>query len=404
MSSPIVLDAYRPARCQKPQTPGATRVGVEPGEAGDRPERGPRLARMLPIRAAAKGDQWTVRILGATDEGAWARLVHTHPMSRAVYPMWCEQASWNSQRIGLFAGDELIGGLVLGIRRIDWLPVALSRITQVMVGPERHAAMLKTLLRFVERICLRRMILETEVDVRIPANLAGYEWSDDLLSVFRSAGYRMLNKLDRTYVVSIDRDDDALLASFGQQPRNRIRKAMKSGSKVACSTDPTLLDPLYTAMLGTVDRKGMRGMSRQLVVDGMRALVARGDALIFTESYDEVLSNLILVDPLGLPCAMIAARTADNVAGTVPSCAQSVHFAIMKAMRDRGKKYYDMGGCEGPVPIEGHPNFGVWHFKYAFKGQYVEFIPQLRRVRGEVPRRLLNAIHRYRGDAIEADL
>ena len=106
---------------------------------------------------------------------------------------------------------------------------------------------------------------------------------------------------------------------------------------------------------------------------------------------------MVVADVLGVPCYVLGTRTEANVKGEVPGAAQVMHYEIMKRMRDRGKKYYDLGGCEGPVPIEGHPNYGVWRFKYGFGGTFVKFLPYFRKNRGPT-RKVLDAAHRYRGD------
>jgi hypothetical protein len=341
--------------------------------------------------------QSAVRVIeSAADRAAWDHFVETHPMSRSVYPMYYLSTDWRELPIGLFRGDQLYAGMLLTTRRLPHLPISVSRILSVMVPSELAAETTSELLSGLDELAPYRGLIETEVQLRLPEE----QWREVSLA-FGEHGYRRLPRVEKSYFIRIDRSDDELLASFGQQPRNRIRKAKKDGAEVFRSRDPALLELFYESYLGTVDRKNIRGvLDRRQVIEGMTPLLERGRALIFGEKYGEVISNMIIVDPLGTPCAMLASRTRANVEGKVASCAQLVHFEAMRAMRERGHRWYDFGGCEGPVPIESHPNFGVWRFKHAFKGSFVSFIPSLRKIRGELTESLLTLLHRHRGDPV----
>jgi hypothetical protein len=345
----------------------------------------------------------SVRELEKSEHKEWEKLVSTHPFGRTVYPMYFLAAHWTEMPIGLFENGRLIGGLLAATRTLGAWPFAVSRILAVMVDRDRTRDKLERLLAGLEDSCKAHGIIETEVQLRLPANDAaeGYEIWRDISDVFAEHGYRRLPRVERSYFIRIDKSDDALLASFGQQPRNRIRKSFKEGSELFSSQDPALLELFYESYAGTADRKNMSCvLDRVQVVDGMKPLLESGRAIIFGEKYGEAISNMIIVDPQGTPCAMLASRTKANVAGELNSCAQAVHFHAMRTMRDRGHRWYDFGGCEGRVPIESHPNYGVWRFKHAFKGEYVTFLPHLRKIRGELTHSIMTLLHSQRGDPV----
>lgn len=346
----------------------------------------------------------SVRELDKSEFGEWEKFVAGHPLARTVYPMYYLAAHWTELPIGLFENGRLIGGLLVATRSLGSWPISVSRILAVMVDGDRTREKLERLLAGLEDSCKNRGIVETEVQLRLPANdvVGGYEIWRDISEVFEKHGYRRLPRVERSYFIRIDRPDNELLASFGQQPRNRIKKSAKEGSELFASQDPALLELFYESYAGTADRKHMSCvLDRVQVVDGMKPLLESGRAIIFGEKYGSAISNMIIVDPLGTPCAMLASRTRSNVAGELPSCAQAVHFHAMRTMRDRGHRWYDFGGCEGRVPVESHPNYGVWRFKHAFKGEYVTFLPHLRKIRGgELTQPLLTLLHHYRGDPV----
>jgi hypothetical protein len=345
---------------------------------------------------------YTARELTAStaDAESWDRLLRGHPLGRAIVPHWEELAGWKNVRLGAFVGPTLAGGLVMAVRRIPKTPVRLSRITLALLGPGREEEMMEALLRAVERFSARHLVLETELKLRIPASedLEGFRYHPALDRLVRGFGYRALAKVDTTYFVRIDRDDETLLGSFERTARNKIRKAQKAGAVVGTSKDYRLLEDFHQAYLDMQARKAAPIPPRRLIAEGIVPLLEREHALLVTESYQGRIANTVIADALGVPCYSLGARARANVAGEVPGAAQVLHYELMKLFRDRGKLYYDLGGCEGPVPTEGHPNYGVWRFKYGFNGIFVRFMPYYRKTRAL--ERVMAAVHRYRGDYV----
>lgn len=342
-------------------------------------------------------------VLGAEDDQAWQALLVRSLASRAIVPRWEELSGWTTHRIAVRGRDEaLAGGLLLATRRIPKLPFHLGRVTALMLEPGREPACLERLLRELERFSNRHLVVETEVRVRIPATdgLEGFEYHRDVTPILADFGYRPLRKIETTYFVRIDRDDDALLGSFQSSVRNMIRRAQKSGVQVATSRDYTLLDEFYAALEAMGERKDAPVPPRVFVADGIVPLLDRGWAVLATESYAGKIATMVIADALGVPCYTLGARTKASVDGRVRGAAQVVQYELMRLFRDRGKRYYDLGGCEGPVPIAGHPNLGVWRFKYGFGGTFVQFLPYFRKVRGPFLHSVMEAVHRLRGDYV----
>jgi hypothetical protein len=335
----------------------------------------------------------------------WDALVRTHPAGRCIVPKWEELAGWTNHAIGLFkegTGGALVAGLDLALRRIPKLPLHLSRVSRIMLAEGREIETLEVLLHDLERFAMRHLVIETELRLRIPAtdDIAGFGYHRATDTLLKDFGYRPLSKVDTTYFIDLDRDDDGLLRSFSAKARNKIRKAQKGGAVVEISKDYSLLDDFYEAYLDMGERKSAPIPPKRFVGEGLVPLLDAGVALLVTESYQDKVSNMVIVDALGIPCYALGARTKANVLGEVPGAAQVLHYEVMKMLRARKKAYYDLGGCEGPIPIEGHPNFGVWHFKHAFSGRFVRFLPYYRKVRGSLLRPVMDAVHRLRGDYV----
>ncbi len=334
-------------------------------------------------------------------DASWRALLERHQMARSIVPAWEVLAGWKNDPYGLFDRGELVGGFLLSTQRIPLTPLKFSRINCLMVGPERPVQALEAILSALDRIAVRQRLIETELRLRIPTvdDIPGFEAHAELRASFEANGYRPLGKVDTTYFVRVDRSDDELLASCDRSARNKIRKAQRSDVEVDVSTDYSLLDDFYDAYIDMCHRKSAPVQPEALVGYGLRPLIERGHALFFTERYGEHVSNMVIVDTLGVPCYVLGARAPANVRGIVPGAAQVVQFEIMRAMRERGHVWYDLGGCEGPVPIDRHENFGVWRFKYGFGGRFVRFLPYFRKIRGPVPG-VVQWTHQVRGDFV----
>lgn len=357
----------------------------------------PRRARRAPRTARPS---WSVVAIGAAERPAWDALLSVHPLARCIVPMWEVLAGWTNHPIGLYRGAELVGGMVLSVQRVPFTAFSLSRINCLMVDPEAPEEMLEHLMAHVERFSLRNLILETELRLRLPASPGfGFERHEELRRRLEAWGYRPLSKTDTTYFVRLDRDDEDLLGAFDRSARNKIRKAQRSGVEVELSTEERLLDDFYDSYLDMCQRKRAPVQPEALVGRGLKPLIEQQHALLFVERYPEGISNMVIVDALGIPCYVLGTRSKANVRGDVPGAAQVLQFEIMKAMRGRGHVWYDLGGCEGPVPVEGHANFGVWRFKYGFGGEFVRMLPYMRKVRGPFEK-VLHLAHVLRGDFV----
>lgn len=344
---------------------------------------------------------YTARPIQDAEQEDWHRLLSEHLMARCIVPVWEVLAGWKNLNVGLFdRGGALVGGLVLSIRKMPVVPLFLSRINVVMIGPEDTLEMLEELFAFVDRYAVKNVLVETELRLRIPATgVEGFEQHKEIRASLEGLGYRALAHADNTYFIDLDRDDKALQGAFKSEYRNRIRKARKLGVEVITSKDPALLDAFADAYLDMCRRKGAPEVPRALVGRGLGPLVDRGHVMMFLERYGDQIANMLIVDTLGVPIYSLGTRFPGHVSGQVPGAAQVLHFEIMRALRERGHRYYDLGGCEGPVPIEGHPNYGVWRFKYGFRPQFVRFIPYMRKIRGPA-KGVMNFTHRMRGDFI----
>lgn len=342
-----------------------------------------------------------VRPLSDPSDPKWRRLLEAHPLTRSVVPTWETLAGWVPQPIGVYSDGELVGGMLLGERRAPGpLPVSVARVPLVLLGPRHQAAMLVALFAHLEQVARSRRILEIEFRLHIPANEAvpGFEYQIEFWRAFERFGYRMLRGQDHTYFVDIQRTDEELFQSFKPEIKRKIRQAEKAHVHIESTQDHRILEIFHQNYLETVERKGAPLYPRGHIVEGLRPLLADGRIVVLTARYDDVLANILVLDALGIPEYMLGTRTHESVLRAVSSAGHILQYEAMRRMRDLGKPFYNLGGAEGPRPIPGHPNYGVWRFKAGFQGVYVDFLPYFRKSFGARSERVLNLLHRLLGD------
>ncbi len=369
------------------------------GEAEEHIQGGARVRREAGGHQAAK--KYSVARLSPQGSHTWTTLMRTHPMARAIVVRWDEVVGWASETFGLYAEGRLVGGAVLSVQRIPYLPFSLSRINCLMPDLENPAQSTRVLLKAIARYSRRSLIVETELRLRIPEGLESTAVPSlpSYGAVFRELGFHDLSKVDSTYFVRIDRSDEALLKSFKPEYRNRIRKAKKNGVEIITTKEEHFLRAFYQAYVEMGARKKAPVPAEVMIGRALRPLIARGEVEIFVERYQEKVANMLIVDTLGIPCYVLGTRSEAHVQGQVPGAAQVLHYEIMRSLRDRGHRYYDLGGCEGPVPAKDHPNYGVWRFKHGFRGEYVRFVPFMRKIQRPLGR-ILTRVHVLRGDYV----
>jgi hypothetical protein len=332
------------------------------------------------------------------DRHAWGKMLSSHRMARSIVPLWDALAGWASHDLGLYRDGALVGGCTVALQRIPFTPLALGRINFLLFDSIEE---LQALLQGIDRFSLLHGAVETELRLRIPSTpvIEGFEEHAQIRETLENSGYRALAKADTTYFMRIDRSDEELLGSFKSEYRNRIRKAQKAKVVVEVTRDRSLLDPFAEAYVEMVSRKGAPKQPKDQVGSGLVPLLERGYAEIFVERYGDDFANMLIVDMLGIPVYALGTRSKAHVDGKMPGAAQVLHFEVMRILRERGHRWYDLGGCQGPVPIEGDPNYGTWRFKYGFRPEFVRFLPYFRKIRGPF-NRALELAHRVRGDYV----
>jgi hypothetical protein len=203
---------------------------------------------------------------------------------------------------------------------------------------------------------------------------------------------------DVTLEVGIDRDREALLASFPKGTRYSVRQAMNAGvvsDRQVGDAEILALDGLYASM---VERKGatprppgfFRSIAGFLAADPTRGFVQ-------VSRLDDRIVGAIVVTRYGHRAlyTLGASRDADD---GIPKM-HLVQFEAMVAARSLGCTVYDLGGFSAGVGEEGSRSAAqsINFFKSRFTKNAVTFMPCHERVLRPVLHRLVEGARRLAG-------
>lgn len=334
-----------------------------------------------------------------SDLQPWDAFVQSHPLGRcrvtsAAEPWW-SRIAYQLHRLAAGTGDRVEAGLALAVKRISVTPWSVARIVALMPNAQDVGGSTAALLAEAERAARAERSLEIDFDCWAPLDfdLGGIRYAEPVVQALQHAGYAPVGEARGTYLVRIDRDDEALLGSFSSKARRDARKGLREGVVVR------RLETLDELRLFSDTHEQMRQRKTEVYLDEFpldvsQPLFERGQFRLFGAEYDGRIRNMALTDALGVPQYIRGAVSEAAFEPGVPPTGQPLHLGIMKHFREQGAPCYDLGGAPGAEPQPGHPHYTVWRFKQEFGGVYVQLLPRYRRSVGVWGRVALAAARR----------
>jgi len=173
-----------------------------------------------------------------------------------------------------------------------------------------------------------------------------------------------------TFVIDLELDDEQLWKNFGPKSRNMVRKARECGTEFRVTTEPTKdLDAFFSFYKPVVERLGLQLPSRPLI----EKMLYRSDLLCLVAvdlNGEPVITNLVyLCDPNAY---YLYGASAPKLAGGI---GQFLQWETMRLLKERGYRWYDLGGVATTSLSD-----GIYAFKKALGGQYVDLGSEYRRI------------------------
>lgn len=225
------------------------------------------------------------------------------------------------------------------------------------------------LLALIEPAATREA-LTTALQTRLQTvEIVVHDFNAEAASSFRS-GRRLFTPLmarDRllniaTYVIDLARSDEELLAAMSSDYRRKIRKAAPSGVSVEPVEKPAIaLQERFATAFGELARE--RGLAMFDTVAYGR-MYENGDAVLYVLRQQEVEMGYLHVYRAG-PSAIFMSGV--NLAKANDGAGQFLHWEIIRDLKQRGLRWYDLGGVRSFDDSD-----GISRFKKGFGGAPVK--------------------------------
>lgn len=180
---------------------------------------------------------------------------------------------------------------------------------------------------------------------------------------------------NRTVIVPIDKDDDALLMAFHKKTRNMVRRAMKDAVEIKqLRANEETFDDLHRLMAMAGGGKSDLELRPRAYVEALwRENVQRGDGFFLGAEVNAQPAVMAFVSRCGTSGYYEHGGSDRELQS--PGMANLLQYEAMRLLRDKGCTTYDMLGVapEWAKSNDDHPAYAFGQFKLGF-GPRVEYI------------------------------
>lgn len=283
---------------------------------------------------------------------------------------------YERMRIGLYRGPQLIGVallIVMRARRGRFLFCPHGPIIDEQASDVSEA--LAVFLDYCKKVGREKGCLWVRV---CPLLLAGRGFE----SVFQMQKYRdapIHMHPERAWILSLDPDEDTLLAAMRKNVRYAIRKAAKDGVKITSSDDASAIDQFYDLYLQTVKRQQFTPFPRSHIEQELACFHTSGAAsarIFFAEYQGAVVSTAFIVFTRW--SAFYHHGAASLAYPKIPA-SHLLQWEIIREAKKNGCRFYNFWGLAHDrftTPLDhivrifrrAHPWEGLTLFKTGFGG------------------------------------
>lgn len=312
------------------------------------------------------------------ERAAWNEGLRSLPAAHVLQTWeWGEfkraTTGWQPLRLAYLRGKELVAMVSVGLRRQGPL-----RVLYAPRGPTlawEDAALRAALLDRLQALARRQRALWLKIDPDLPCS-TGLPGSVDERPHAPGAALRR-ELLERGWCQSTEqvqfrnsifidlrRSEDALLRSFSQNTRRKIRLAERRGVQVRAATLADL-DTLYALYRITGARDGFLIRPRDYYHEAWGRFLQAGMAQAFIAEHQGVALAQVILFHFGARCFYFYGASSDEQRQRMPN--HALQWAAMRWARAQGYPGYDLWGAP-EVFDESDPLWGVYSFKRGFRG------------------------------------
>lgn len=338
--------------------------------------------------------------INSSNEERWNRL-----LMNSIYPSYrqslkyeyAKQLSGRETVTFIFVKNNVdIAGVHYSIKRSKFNLITTADVLSGWVFKEDPSdELVNFLANHFENFASSKKAAYIRLSPWLTRTIAGEhsKYEKELRNCLQSKGFNEIKSGRHTYWIDLTLSDDELLNNLKPQTRRHIKKAEKAGL-VAEYYNQFLPDKiqLFWELYHSLGlRKEFEILNKQRFFAEIEALFSSGAVLIILKCQDIVI-NVALASSFGIASYYHGAlNPAYKELKDCPAPGHYMQWLLIMHLKKMGLKTYDMAFCPGPVPIESHPNYNMWRFKYGFGGKHIQFTPTY----GKVIRPLRGRILKY---------
>lgn len=319
-----------------------------------------------------------IRLATPEERKVWDKLVLSNPDKGHIYQSreWGEYKlhyGWRASQLIWEAGEEHVAIQVIQKRAVGfgtiWYvckgPGMFARYEPKKGDAQRFKSFTKNLAEYVRAEDSKAMFIMIDpelLDGSFDPSKAGWKKSSHDL------------QFKATIIVDIDREDEALLASFKQKTRYNIRLATKKGVEIEQreATDE-MVDIMYGLMQDTQGRAGFFLRPKDAFKDYWQSLARANMGQFFVAMHEG--------EVLAAEYAMIFGDKAYYKEGGSSGVKRNLmapyllQYEVMRWARENGAKEYDLIAVPPKSKLTPeHSMYGLYQFKSGFHEDITEFI------------------------------
>jgi len=309
------------------------------------------------------------RELGREWDDRWDRLVGAHPnsgfMQSSAWMRFKQDEGYEARRVGLFDGEELVGGSVLFRYPGD-------RLGGVVYAPE--GPVLAWDVEADARAGLRLIQADAKafgepvgaVAFRIEPRLS--RSMPRLLRNWRRAPVDVI-PVD-TLILDVDRPLAQLSSELHPKARYNIGLAQRRGVQVRTSADATDLAAFYRLFEATARRKRFFCEPYGYFLNLAAAMFPAGLAEVLIAEFEGAPAAAMLLIHFGRRSTFMYGGSEPELKRHMPS--DALQWAAIERANALGASKYDLFGCD-PYGSRDHPYYGFSRFKRQLGGRIQSF-------------------------------
>ena len=313
------------------------------------------------------------------DESQWDAFVQGHPFSHPLqlraWGQFKEAFGWESQRLGLFAGNDLVAGAQMLYRRLPGVPLKFAYIPKGPLVAWEDTSQTGQLFTALHALARKRgaALLRIEPELRdAPEHRQRLADLD-----FTPAPHAI--QPQTTVWIDLTPDEDAILARMKQKWRYNVRLAGRKGVTVRPGNEQDV-ERFIELMQVTGQRKAFGVHAPGYYRTFWRLFAPAGHAELFVAEFEGEMLAGIMVARTGDKAYYFYGASGNKRRNLMPS--HLLQWEAMRWAKNVGCTGYDLWGVpdevglnpDAPIPDPPEGMWGVWRFKRGFGGEIVRYV------------------------------